>query len=350
MNKKSSNPNLLATNKTNAVKPSGEVLVKTLKRDLFDQRKTFAGLLGVPEDSQTFTSWLAEVAHVVGLSPKLLEANRDSLMQSLRHAITMGLSINPALGEAYLIPRWDKNLRANVVQCQRGYQGVLALMFRSDMVDNVFADVIYRDEVYKIYGGTNARIEHEPDVEGESRTNNFDDIVVAYANVYLKGSTRPVFVYLTYADLARARAMNLDQKGNPSIPWRDHPQAMSIKTALTRVCKLLPRHSKLAELHRALAAEADGTGISIVQSESIKDHGEQAPWAIACEAFGRFDVHPERLLTFLGIESGDDFTLDHDAALRDLHAQIRVGDWSQLLEASGGDGDGDGDVRPQPLA
>jgi phage RecT family recombinase len=345
MTKQSSTPNLPAkTQPASVAKPSGDVLIKTLKRDLFDQRKTFAGLLGVPEDSQTFTSWLAEVAHVVGLSPKLIEANRDSLMQSLRHAITMGLSINPALGEAYLIPRWDKTLRANVVQCQRGYQGLLALMFRSDMIDSVFADVIYRDEVYKIYGGTNARIEHEPDVEGELRTNHFDDIIIAYANVYLKGSTRPIFVYLTYADLSRARAMNLDRDGNPSLPWREHPQSMAIKTALARVCKMLPRHSKLAELHKALAAESEGTGISLSQPEPAEqEQGGKSPWGIACEAFARFDVPPDRLLSFLNIESGDDFTLDHDAVLRELHAQIKAGDWSQL------ESDGDVDAGPQPV-
>jgi phage RecT family recombinase len=306
---------------------NSEVLVKTLRRDLYEQRKTFAGLLGVPEDSQTFMSWLAEVAHVVGLNPALLAADRQSLMMSLRHAITQGLSINPALGEAYLIPR------SGVVQCQRGYQGLLALMFRSEMIDSVFADVIYRDEVYKIYGGTNARIEHEPDTSGDLRTNIFDDIDIAYANVYLKGSTRPIFVYLTHADLVRARAMNLNSKGEPSGPWRDHPQAMATKTALARVCKMLPRHSKLADLHKALAAEVETTGLSLSQGDPPElAIGNKSPWDVACEAFGRFDVPPERLLAHLGIESGDDFTEDHELVLREVYAQIKTGDWSAFAE------------------
>ena len=315
------------THSNAAAKPTNEVLIKTMRQDLYNQRKTFAGLLGVPEDSQTFLSWLAEVAHVVGLNPALLAADRPSLMMSLRHAITQGLSINPALGEAYLIPR------SGVVQCQRGYQGLLALMFRSEMIDSVFADVIYRDEVYKIYGGTNARIEHEPDTSGDLRTNVFDDIDIAYANVYLKGSTRPIFVYLTHADLARARAMNLNSKGEPSGPWRDHPQAMAIKTALARVSKMLPRHSKLADLHKALAAEVETTGLSLSQGEPPEPlNGDKSPWSIACDAFARFDVPPARLLGHLGIESGDDFTPDHETVLRELHAQIKTGDWSALSE------------------
>jgi len=327
-------PNLPVKQQSSAAaKPSNtDVLIKTLRRDLYEQRKAFAALLGVPEDSQTFTAWLAEVAHVVGLNPSLLAADRASLMMSLRHAITQGLSINPALGEAYLIPR------SGVVQCQRGYQGLLALMFRSEMIDSVFADVIYRDEVYKIYGGTNARIEHEPDTSGDLRTNVFDDIDIAYANVYLKGSTRPIFVYLTHADLVRARAMNLDRNGNPSGPWRDHPQAMAIKTALARVSKMLPRHSKLADLHKALAAEVETTGILLSQGDAPElGVGSKSPWDVACEAFARFEVLPERLLALLGIESGEEFTGDHETWLRDVYAQIKNDDWSAFADTGPSD-------------
>jgi recombination protein RecT len=328
--------NLPAKTQSEAVaKPtSTDVLIKTLRQDLYNRRKEFAGLLGTTEDSQLFVSYLAEVAHVVGLNPTLLAADRHSLMMSLRHAITQGLSINPALGEAYLIPRWDKSLKANVVQCQRGYQGLLALMFRSEMIDSVFADVIYREEVYKIYGGTNARIEHEPDTSGELRTNVFDDIDIAYANVYLKGSTRPIFVYLTHADLKRSRAMNLNSKGEPSGPWRDHPQAMAIKTALARVCKMLPRHSKLADLHKALAAEVETTGSLLSQGEPPElAAGKKSPWETACEAFGRFEVMPERLLALLGIESGEQFTAAHETWLRDVYAQVKNDDWSAFADA-----------------
>lgn len=313
---------------------SHRALVQTLRQDLHRERRRFASLLGVPESSPQFVAWQSEVAHVVSKNPRLLEADRPSLMQALASALTRGLSINPDMGEAWLIPRWDKNARANLVQCQTGYRGMVALMYRSEQVDRVHADVVYRGEHFIARGGTDPGIDHIPDVFEGRRTGDFEDMVCAYACVWIRGSRDPIHKVITRRDMEVARGMNLDRNGNPSTPWRDHTEAMVWKTALGRVTKALPRHSRLADLHKMIAEENAGH-VEQIDPPEEPAQDEPSKWDLSIEYYGQMGVSAAQLLAWLDLGSADEVTEDHTDKLENLYRGIYERDQDALAVLGG---------------
>jgi phage RecT family recombinase len=216
--------------------------VSKLQSQLGGHAKVYQSLLEASESE--IVRFLTEAEHVITTSKndKLLRADRKSLLTALGEAAAARLSINPTMGEAYLIPRKGK------VDFQPGYKGLVRLAYRSGEIDSMHVDVAYSGEHYVRTGGTTPGIEHTPD--DALRSGKFDDIVGAYAVVWLKGSTRPLFRAITKKTLVDAAEASGDPRDKSySDVWRSHPEAMCFKTALIRVAKMLPRSDKFRDFH-----------------------------------------------------------------------------------------------------
>lgn len=251
-------------------RPQQEHPLVRLKKDVASHGRTFAALLKA--DDKELHRYMAEVYQATAANPKLLEAHRGSLLQAIGEGAAMGLSINPNLGEAYLIPRSrnvgdrDNPKWVQWVYFQRGYKGLIKLAYRSGLIESIYADVVYRGEHYVRRGGTDPMIDHIPDDVDGKRTGDYEDIVAAYAVVWIKGSAKPLFRAVSRAELDKARSMSGNgskskkrkvdnDKPNVSDTWVSHPEAMCRKTALIRISSVLPRHDALREFH--MAAERD---------------------------------------------------------------------------------------------
>jgi phage RecT family recombinase len=219
-----------------------EIAVRDLQSDLGGRLKIYQSLLEANESE--IVRFLTEAEHVVTTSKndKLLHADRRSLLVALGEAAAARLSINPTMGEAYLIPRKGK------VAFQPGYKGLVRLAYRSGEIDSIHVDVAYEGERYVRTGGTAPGIEHTPD--DSFRTGEFENIIGAYAVVWLKGSSRPLFRAITKATLTGAAEASGDPRDKKySDVWRSHPEAMCFKTALIRVANMLPRSDKFRDFH-----------------------------------------------------------------------------------------------------
>lgn len=258
-----------------------EVLTSNIDRAI----KFFGAMMKA--DQAERSRFKAEVVQAVHANPKLLDVDRGSLMFAIGEAASAGLSVNPNLGEAWLIPRtrsfkvgdnWEKIYEANF---QPGVRGVLKLAYRSNLIDSIFYDVAYDGEVYARTGGTSPGIEHEPD--DEYRTGRHEDIIGAYAVVWLKGSSRPIFASLSRAQLITSAG----RSGNPKKPkewsnvWSDHFEEMAKKTVLIRVCKLLPRSDDLRPL------------LTVSQRDLVRDAGNEPPRLSALQGM-EFEAAPQQ--------------------------------------------------------
>jgi len=226
-----------------------EIAIGDLRADIESAAPVYRKLLEASESE--ILRFMTEAVHVIVSSKndKLLQADRQSLLVALGEAAAARLSINPTLGEAYLIPR------KGGVDFQPGYKGLTNLAWRSGMIDSIYVDVVYAGEQYGRTGGTSPGIDHVPD--DSLRTNNIKDIVGAYASVWIKGSSRPISHAITKATIvAAAEASGDPRNNNYSDVWVAHPEAMAFKTALIRVAKLLPRSDKFRDFHLVAEREA----------------------------------------------------------------------------------------------
>jgi len=79
-------------------------------------------------------------------NPKLLECTPQSLVKSTLRSATLGLSLDPALRQAFIIPRWNKQLKAQVAYFQPHYNGLYNLASRTGKYRAINVSPIYDGE------------------------------------------------------------------------------------------------------------------------------------------------------------------------------------------------------------
>jgi recombination protein RecT len=95
---------------------------------------------------------------------KLAACEPNSFFGALLQALQLGLEVNTPLGQAYLIPRWNKKLYNGKggYECnfQMGYQGMLELCYRYGKYRRITAQVVYEGDVFNYSDGDNHHIKH----------------------------------------------------------------------------------------------------------------------------------------------------------------------------------------------
>jgi len=303
--------------------------VARVTHDLAADQVALAGLLKADVGSSEFGQFVNEVQLAIGKawtkdgSNTLLDADPSSLRSAIREAAGFGFSLNPRLGEAYLIPRKGK------VEMQSGYKGLVKLGWRSGILSSIHAECVYKGEKYKRIGGSaNPRIKHEPDDTGKLRTNRWDDIMCAYAVVFVADSTRSIYQVAPNWRLALARGTGTTDA------WAKHPDSMCRKTALIMVANEMPRHDQLRQFHlavqREVEMETDGAEFVISVENRSEDAG--AEWQRAVAAYSQLAITEDNLVSYLGLESANQVTGEQLSLLEDLFKRARRNDQAALAE------------------
>lgn len=214
----------------------------TLRR-LFEQQKPeLAKLLPRGMDPERlFRMALTECVK----NEKLLQCTAESWALAMQICASQGLYPDSGLGYMYLIPRnnskkladgtWVKRME---VTAQRGYQGDLALARKTGEIADIYAEVVYDKDDYKVTKGLDRNIVHVP-YEGD------DDpgaLRATYAVAKLR-SGETAFVTLTKRDVMRHKLSSFETEKDDS-PWKKHEAAMWKKTAIHELFKWLPKSSE----------------------------------------------------------------------------------------------------------
>ena len=153
-----------------------------------------------------------------------------------------------ALGEGYLVV-YNNKIKVNgvekwVKQAQfiPGYRGLITLARRSGEISTLYAEAVYKGDVFNVELGLEEKLEHKPNYDSEER----DDpkhLAFAYAVAKFKdGSFQFVVMSRKQIDKIRARS-----KSAKSGPWVTDFEEMSKKTTIRRLSKALPLTVELAK-------------------------------------------------------------------------------------------------------
>lgn len=223
-------------------------------------------------------------------TPKLAECDATSVLGGLMTCAQLGL--RPAvLGHAWLLPMWDRKTGGQKATLVIGYQGYLELAYRSNKVSKVTARIIRDGDKYTIRYGDNETLQHTPNLFGEQGAP-----IAYYATAQLipKATTFQVMSKREVEEHRDKFAMAKTKTGVILGPWKDHFDAMALKTVVLRLIKTLP---KSPELTAALAADG-GVRVDLTASQDVNTvvdvtqtietvdaeivaEGEEIPWAAA---------------------------------------------------------------------
>lgn len=211
---------------------------KTLRAVIATTYKQVAAMLPEHMNEQRFAALILATAMK---DPKVLHCTGESILNAINQAASLGLEINSATGECYLIPFNDNRKGITIATLVPGYKGLVKLAVRSREVSAIEARLVYDGEKdFDVHYGTNSRIEHRPDFNVERVPNT---VRFGYAVAKLPNGLT------TFEVMSR---MQLDQirersAGKNRGPWVTDREEMYRKCPTRRLCKYLPMSPELAQ-------------------------------------------------------------------------------------------------------
>jgi recombination protein RecT len=171
-------------------------------------------------------------------NPDLAKCSQVSFLGCVLSAAQLGLEVNTPLGQAYLIPRKNKN---NGMECtlQIGYQGFMDLARRSGEVAAIYAEAVYQGDAFSYELGLEKKLSHKP---GEDPAREDGPLTHVYAVAKLK-SGEALFVVLTRSQVEKYRKRGGDRSFSP---WATDYEAMAKKTAVRRLFTWMPKSAEIA--------------------------------------------------------------------------------------------------------
>lgn len=154
---------------------------------------------------------------------KYARKNPESLQMAIYNVAMTGLTLNPMLGYAYLVPRKVGGVEKVILDL--GYKGMIFIVTSAGLVKKIWAEVVRKKDVFHYEKGTNPYIQHVPELLPESERGA---IVAAYAVAQTTtGETQ--FEVMHYADI----------KKGTGDSWKYHESEMCRKTPIRRLFKYL---------------------------------------------------------------------------------------------------------------
>jgi len=216
--------------------------VDSFRHLLEDRRDSIAAVL---PKHLTAERMMKTALIAINRTPKLLECTTASVVESIMRAAELGLDCSGTLGRGYLIPYGDQ------CQFQAGYVGLVDLARRSGELSTIWAEPVYKDDIFCYELGLTPILRHVPNLDAD-RSN--EAVLYFYCVITLKDGGQQVTV-MTKQQVNeirdRSKAWIAFKKwGRPKsglVPWEDNYTEMGKKTVLRRNMKLCPMSVEVAQ-------------------------------------------------------------------------------------------------------
>ena len=204
------------------------------------------------------------IINVVRNSQQLQKCTPDSVMSAAMIAATMNLPIDPALGQAAIVPYKNK------AQFQIMYKGVTQLCIRSGQYATIHCSEVYSDELL-LYNPITGEVKFKDPANYKMRYEDKDKNIVGHYAYFklLSGFEKTDFMTTAEAmahakKYSKAYQYDLRDKKQTS-KWSTDPIPMANKTVLLR---LLTKYGVMSiEMQDALVADHEGFEASQAEAE-----------------------------------------------------------------------------------
>lgn len=141
-------------------------------------------------------------------NPQLGQCDPNTIIIAACQAVALGLDLNPVLGEAYLVPRWNNAIRANECCFQPGYQGLVKLVRKAGQVVSIRAAIVHEGDTFRF------------------TRKGVVSLAGAVAGPGFGGVDRPRVKQRRPARVTQRRGVSLSHSGSPAV---DRPSAWATR-------------------------------------------------------------------------------------------------------------------------
>ena len=217
------------------------------------------------------------------------QENLNSLKAAIMNVAAIGISLNPALQHAYLVPR-DKKICLDI-----SFRGLVKLATESGAITWAKAELVFEKDAFA-YRGPSTAPTHEADVFGDRG---------ALKGGYVIAKLPDGEVLIDVMSVAEIHKVRDTSKAKDKGPWVDWYHEMCKKTLIKRAYKSWPQTEGRVRLDRAVAALNETEGMAY----TIEQHNEflsliRAGDAIGLHVFTKTLSTDEYIALFNSFEAG----------------------------------------------
>lgn len=229
-------------------------------RDLDPIKQRFTELV----DEKTFLREASFALQAMGANSYLAKSSRASLQMAVLNVAQIGLSLNPALKQAYLVPRRGRSGDVEA-QLMPSYQGLVKLITDAGTVRHMEAHLIWEgDDVVIDMASASKVAKHTPYIlTGKAK----GDLRGVYSLATLADGSRTIEVMSrdeVFAIRERSESWRNRKEGMPTI-WATDEGEMVRKTVIRRHFKYLPKSGAAERAADAIAIDERDYEISAGQ-------------------------------------------------------------------------------------
>ena len=170
----------------------------------------------------------------INRNPKLAECDQGSFLTAMITAAQMGIA--PDGRNGHLIPRFNGKTQRTECTFQPDYKGLVGLVRKNENVSDIYAEVVYDADTFKVTKGLHRDLIHEQDPKVARGA-----AIGAYAVIAYKDGTHS-WEWMPRQDIENVRNRSDSWKAHVAkgydTPWKTDEGEMFKKTALKRLIKL----------------------------------------------------------------------------------------------------------------
>ena len=163
-------------------------------------------------------------------NPKLLQADKTSLMQTFMKAAQDGLYLD---GKEAAAVQYGQQV--NYIPM---VEGVIKVLHNSGLIKTISAEVVYSNDLFDYELGTAPKITHKPLITGDR-----GKPICVYA-VAVTTNGGEYYEVMNMADIEKCRAVS-KASSSPHSPWVKWFDQMAKKTVIHRIAKRLPKNDAI---------------------------------------------------------------------------------------------------------
>ena len=232
-----------------------ENALTTISKDIYDVRATFdASLIDKSISFEREAGFALQQLSRNDYMMNIALGNRQSVVDAVINIAAIGISLNPARKQAYLVPR-DNRICLDI-----SYMGLMDLAQDTGSVKWAQAGLVYEADKFTLTG-----IDKAPQHEFNPFSQDRGPVVGVYVTIKTVHDEYLTHT-MTIADVYAIRDRSQAWKSGKSSPWKTDEGEMIKKTCVKQAYKYWPKTERMEDAIHHLNTEA-GEGLAVLAND-----------------------------------------------------------------------------------
>jgi recombination protein RecT len=194
---------------------------------------------------------------------KCAENQPESLKSAILNVAAIGISLNPASGHCYLVPRSPAQGKPPQICLDISFKGLVKLATDSGAIRWAKAELVYQgDEFHWVNMNT---VPHHNPLDPFADHTTLDGLRGGYCVAQLADGSYLVD-RMGAADILKVADTSMAKKG----PWKTWPAEMAKKTIVKRAAKSWPQSASQARMDEAIAVLNAHEGLELIEEPQTR--------------------------------------------------------------------------------